>query len=188
MKINIYFFIILCFFLQSCYFCEDCSCETKNIYISNNNSIDITKYEKEIERLIQKTKTQQNIIDSLRYNYSELILEKQQNPQGYNGIYNFSNNKITLFCNKAPKKMITSCIHEIGHYIQDEYFFYSDFLEYQKIISKENNSISDYASTNIYEDFAENYRGIVTISYNYSKIPPLRSEYFKQKLKLRGVE
>jgi len=153
---------------------------TKVIFINNSD-------EKEIARLNQKIENQQNIIDSLRYNLSELMLSKQKNPNNYRGLYNFTNNKIEIFCNQAPQRVLSTCVHEVGHYIQDEYFFYNDFKEYQEIIKKENNMISNYANTNIYEDFAENYRAIVIISYNFSKIPPLRSEYFRKKLKLRGV-
>jgi len=70
---------------------------TKVIFINNSD-------EKEIARLNQKIENQQNIIDSLRYNLSELMLSKQKNPNNYNGLYNFTNNKIEIFCNQAPKE------------------------------------------------------------------------------------
>ena len=105
---------------------------TKVIFINNSD-------EKEIARLNQKIENQQNIIDSLRYNLSELMLSKQKNPNNYRGLYNFTNNKIEIFCNQAPQRVLSTCVHEVGHYIQDEYFFYNDFKEYQEIIKNGTN-------------------------------------------------
>ena len=103
------------------------------------------------------------------------------NTNGTSGNYFLRSHNIALYPrDDSPYLTLIHAHHEISHYIW--YEFLSDKLrdDYAVIYENSDEFVSDYAMTEVEEDFAETVSKSIIIDINYSKIPEDRREFVRK--------
>ena len=103
------------------------------------------------------------------------------------GIYLVSTKDIVLFSRGDSLLLRSDALHEIGHYVWYNELSENDRKEYAQIFGDANKFVSDYATTGVGEDFAEEYSSrIVCVSVRKS-LREDRDNFFNGKGKLSIV-
>ena len=99
-----------------------------------------------------------------------------QVTENTSGLYNPATTNIKIFSKgRRPHNVIRTAYHEVGHYVWYEWLSYSIRKEYRDIFNQTTEWVSDYAKTEVDEDFAETY---MEYALNV-EIPSDRKEFFE---------
>lgn len=97
------------------------------------------------------------------------------------GLYYSSKQAFITFCfDRSPYSCIQTSLHETGHHL----WYYSLTKEqrdrYDNIFNETDEWVTDYASTETTEDFAETYEEGFQLVWNISLIPEDRQDFFRE--------
>jgi len=137
----------------------------------------------------QELKTTQQELSTLRLRSDRLVTLLEINSDNKidfktdsnaAGLYFPSSESILLFTNKNNiNTNMGRAEHELGHYFWYEFLDTNSKNEYELIFDKNVEFVTEYAKTNVREDFAETFKIGWECSFNLELLPENRREFFE---------
>lgn len=81
---------------------------------------------------------------------------------------------------RTPEKAWQTCNHELAHYVDHKFVKARSDPIYINIFNTTDDFVSEYAKTNVNEDFAETFMTGLQFCFDLNKIPEDRRLYFEQ--------
>lgn len=113
--------------------------------------------------------------------FSGYYLGDRNSWAGVSGFYNPVFDVVKLKVgNQSPDELMFTCLHEAGHQYWFKYLDKEGRKYYERIYNNATEYVSNYASTNVEEDFAETYARIFVWVPVLEGLPKDRAEFFNK--------